>query len=302
MKRGLMAVLFLLLVACGTGTTDEPQATDFRYGTEGLYMNFVPNLPPPRLFDNQALDVLIQVENRGTSNIADGMLYLSGFDPAIVTGISSGQRIPLLEGRGPFMPQGAIDAVSFKGRIASLSGQRIDKYPATLLATACYSYETVATAQVCIDPNPFAPTRQQKVCTPAPVGTGSQGAPVAVTTVEVDPAPGKTRFRIGIQSVGGGDVFRPQTSVLAKCSPYSGGLGFDDVDYIQVVGVSVSGVSIECRPLDQGYLRLTNGQGQLFCETTQLTQQTAYLTPLNIQLRYGYRQSMSVPVEIRAVA
>jgi len=263
-------------------------------------MNFVANLPPPRLYDNQPLDVLIQVENRGTSDISDAMLYLSGFDPAIVTGISSGQRIPLLEGRGPFMPRGAIDAISFKGRISSLAGQRIDKYTPTILATACYSYETVATAQVCIDPNPFAATRQQKVCTPAPVGMGSQGAPVAVTNVEVEPAPGKTRFRIGIQIVGGGSVFKRQA--MSKCSPYSAGLGFDDVDYVEVVDVSVSGVSIECRPVDQGLLRLTNGQGQLFCETTRLTQQTAYLTPLNIILRYGYQQSMVIPIEIRAVA
>lgn len=306
MKKSVALLCLFVLAACAQPTAEEPQAQDFRTGTEGVYMEFVPNLPPPRVFDNDPLSVLLQVENRGASDVGGGndRIFLSGFDNTIITGIpTSGEAIPYLEGRGPFVPRGGVDAVSFTGQIRSLAGQRVDKYQPTILATACYQYETVASTQVCIDPDPFAPTRTQKVCTPSTVSTGSQGAPIAVTSVELDAAPGKTRFRVNIQNVGRGDVFR--TRAMNSCNPYSKGLGFADVDFLDVVDVTVSDTSIRrsCRPLDEtGQVRLTDGRATLFCEFDIPRQQNAYLTPLNVILRYGYRQTIAKQVEIRPVS
>jgi hypothetical protein len=187
-----------------------------------------------------------------------------------------------------------------------LTGKRIDKYTPTVLATACYNYETIASAQVCIDPNPFAPTSVQRVCLPTTVSPGSQGAPIAVTTVGVDASPGKTRFTIQISNVGGGDVFKFGPQYMDSCSPYNPGLGYDEIDYVQVGEVSVADVSIRetCKPLDirDGHIRLTNGQATLFCEFVGMREQSPYVTPLNIILRYGYRQSIARPIEIRPVS
>jgi hypothetical protein len=311
MKKSVIIVFFLLfLLACaGRKSAQTPQPTEFRSGTQGLYMQFVTNLPPPKVFDREPLNVMIQVENRGTAPVGTTGLdrvYLSGFDNNIITGIPiDGVDIPPMEGRGPYMPQGGIDTVSFMGRIQPLGARRIDKYQPTLLATACYHYETIASAQVCIDPNPYAPTSAAKVCTPSTVGTGSQGAPIAVTSVEVTPSPEKSRFKITISNVGGGDVFRAGARYLNSCSPYSGGLGFNEIDFLRVADVIISGVSIKesCKPLDrESHIRLTNGQGQLFCEFNAPPGQSAFLTPLEILLDYGYRQSIFRQVDIRPVS
>lgn len=309
MKKSVaLIVLLLVLVACGPKQAEPAQPVDFRTGSQGLAMSFVSNLPPARLFDREPFNAMIQVENKGTSLLGGpgDRIYLSGFDNTIITGINTyGESIPELEGRGPFLPQGGIDSVNFKGTIQSLTGKRIDKYVPTILATACYNYETVASAQVCIEPNPYAATSVQRVCTPSTVSSGSQGAPIAVTRVEVEPSPGKTRFRIQIQNVGGGDVFRNGGQFIDKCSPYNQGLGFDEVDFLQVVEVSVSDQSIRqsCKPLDNTqHIRLTNGQATLFCEFSGMQGQSAYLTPLNIILQYGYRQSIARQVEIRPIS
>jgi len=306
-KSVLLIFLVILLIGC-TRKAQTPIPTDFRTGTQGLVLTFVPNLPPSRIFDREPFQAMLQVENKGTSVVGGPMdrLYLSGFDNTIITGINTyGEQIPQLEGRGPFVSQGDIDTVAFRGTIQSLTGKRIDKYTPTILATACYNYETIASAQVCIDPNPYAPTSIQRVCIPTTAGTGSQGAPIAVSSVQVDASPGKTRFTIRISNVGGGDVFRFGPQYMDSCSPYNPGLGFDEVDFLQVADVTVSDLSIieTCRPLDDTHhIRLTSGQATLFCEFTAMREQSPYLTPLNVILRYGYRQSISRMVEIRPVS
>ena len=296
-------------MSCQPASTGQPQQpVDFRSGSQGLDLQFVQNLPPPRLFDRDPFNVMIQVENKGTGKIGGGAdrLYISGFDHNIITGIGTdGISIPPLDGRGPYLPRGGFDTVSWKGTVFSLTDKRVDKYQPLLLVTACYNYETVASAQVCIDPNPFTATSVQKVCTPSSVGTDSQGAPVAVSNVKVEPAPGRTRFIITVQNVGGGNVFRQGGQYLTKCSPYNQGLSFDEVDYVQVADVTLSGQSIRasCKPLDKDqHVRLTSGQAQLYCESANLQGQSTYLTPLNVILRYGYRQSISRQVEIRPIS
>jgi len=309
MKKRVISVLFLLvLVACAPGPTAEaPRPTDFRFGNEGLYMEFVLNLPPQNLYSPGEFVAMIHVENRGTSDVGGQLdtIYLSGFDNTIITGISTyGQPITPLEGRGPFVPQGGIGAVGFTGTIQSLSGKRIDKYQPTILATACYNYETVASAQVCIDPNPYAPTSIEKVCLPTPVSLGSQGAPIAVTNVNVVASPGKTRFTIDIQNVGRGDVFRYGLPYLDKCNPYNPGLSFNEVDFVKVTDVSVSGTSIlqSCKPIIDSHVRLTNGKASLFCEFSSARQQAPYLTPLNIVMQYGNRLSIVKRIDIRPIS
>jgi len=312
MKKSVWFLLALLLLgACAGGVArkgEKPQPQTYRSGTEGLRITFATNLPPFILYDTEPFSTLIEIENRGTYDVGGpgDKIYISGFDPTLIQGISTyGEQIPPIEGRGPFVSQGGFDTVNFRGTIRSLYDKKIDKYKATILATACYTYETVASANVCIDPNPFAPTTKAKVCIPASVGLGSQGAPIAVTNVEVEPAPGRTRFVINVHNSGSGDVFRFSPQSLEHCSPYGLGLGYEEVDYVQVADVTISDVSIRpsCKPLDAtGHIRLVNGVGKLYCEYTQPRGQSPYTTPLNVILKYGYRQAVSRPIEIRPVA
>jgi hypothetical protein len=303
MKKSVLCLVFLMaLFACAPATKQaQTTAGEFRYGTEGLAMSFVPNMPPLRVFDNNPIMVTLMIENKGTADLFPELtnFYLSGFDPSIIRGIgTTGMAIPSdLRGRGPYISKGDVDTVTFTGQIPVLS---IEKYQPTILATACYRYSTTANPAVCIDPNPYVATSVQKVCTPGSVSLGSEGAPVAVTSVEVDSTPGTTRFKINVQNVGAGDVFEP--AAMDACSPYGPGLSFNQIDAVHIYDVSVAETSIKgsCRPLDaNGNLRLANGVGALFCELSGLKGQSAYITPMNIDLTYGYRQSISKQVEIR---
>ncbi|MBI4145022.1 hypothetical protein HY493_02345 [Candidatus Woesearchaeota archaeon] len=309
MKRGwiFILVLTLLLVACTRQGTKEPQQ-NWRTGSQGLYVQLVPNLPPPRIYDDQPLEVVLDLENRGASTLGGvgDRIYLSGFDPNIITGISTiGAQIPSMEGKSAFGP-GGIGTISFKGTVRALGFRNVDKYSPRLLVTSCYGYETIASDNVCIDPDPFTTATTTKVCTPTAVSMGgSQGAPVSVSSVEVEPSPGRTRFQISVTNVGGGDVFKPGGQNTQKCSPYhADGLQYSDVDSVQVVDVSIAGVSIKssCKPLDQGNLRLTKGRGTMFCELGNIASSAAYTTPLTVDLKYGYRSTLTRDVTILRVS
>lgn len=311
-KRGLffVVIIVLVLVGCQSAVPGKDQQTvSYRSGSEGLRISFLENLPPNRLFDNEDFNAVVQVENRGASDAgASGdKVYLSGFDPSIITGISTfGMQIPPLLGKNPRLQEqaGGLDTVYFKGRIASLKGKGFPQFPAKILATTCYQYETVASPQVCIDPNPFSPTLKQKVCSVQNAAAGTQGAPIAVTSVDVDATPGSTKFKVHVANVGGGRVFRYGLQSLLHCSPFSEGLGFNELDYIEVQDVIVSDVSIKdtCRPSDNNHVRLTGGQGMFYCEFNRMRGTSAYQTPLIIKLRYGYETTVLKNVDIYSSA
>lgn len=306
--RKLMALVFIsliLLTACQTQTRDQQAVINYRTGAQGLVLRFLQGLPPARLYDDQELNVVIEVFNVGANpvGVAGDRVYLSGYDPSLITGISTfGKDIPPSEGKSLYNAQGTQSYVDFKGIPIKLRSRKVDRYPFTLLATTCYDYRTIASQNVCVDADPFSTTVKDKVCMSSPVSFGTQGAPIAVNSVDVEPSPGRTRFTIRVANVGGGNVFRPGPEYLQKCSPYdSKGLEFGEVDTVRVNDIQVSGLSIlsSCRPLEQGnLLRMFNGQGQIVCELRSPRTNPAYFAPLVVDLQYGYRTSIAMPVEV----
>ncbi len=313
MKKGMVVSLLLVLlvvVGCQPGTLPgrrkEP-TTGYRTGSQGLMMNFLPNFPRPRMFADENLEVLIELRNRGSHPVGYGgdKIYLSGFDPTIIQGLSSlGTQIPSgFEGVTQFNPEGGYDTIQTNGIINLAKMQNIDHYPVTLLATACYGYKTLASENVCIDPDPFSTSSERKVCIPAPVSFGTQGAPVAVGSVDVEATRGSTTFKISINNVGGGTVFNYGIDNLMKCNPYhASGLGYNDVDKIMLTKVEVSGkvITTSCKPYDQAdsSIRIINGQATIFCRVDGLGAGPAYTTPLTVELDYGYRNTISTRVDI----
>lgn len=313
MKTKTIAILALciILTACvptikttsQQSTTSELQSTEYRTGNQGLRITFAQNMPPTRLFDTDEFSAAIEIENLGAHNtkgIGD-KIYLSGFDQTMITGLrTTGEPIPNLEGKGPYIQKGATDRVMFQGIPTMLSARGIDKYPIKLLATACYEYETTATPIICIDSNPYA-SNIQKACTPKNVGmSGGQGAPITVTNVELEPRPGITRLKIDIANNGGGEVFKPGLDTLQKCGPYATGINeFEELNQIELNEVSLPGYSIisSCKPLYQGRIRLINNKATIYCEINTQGQST-YSTPLTIKLRYGYRNIITKEIQL----
>ncbi|MFH1510476.1 MAG: hypothetical protein ABIF10_02195 [Candidatus Woesearchaeota archaeon] len=307
MNKKAVILLLVLLVAGCTSTRNRTSGGEenYRTGTQGLYMNFVPYSPPDRLFDDENLRVRIELFNRGAEDLAgsNNRLYLSGFDTSIITGIpTSGMQIPDIEGKKMYSPEGGFDNIEFSGYVRSLKEKNINVYQPVILLTACYKYSTIADPSVCIDSDPFGVTTQQRVCNwNSVVSTGSQGAPIAVTSVQVEPQPGKSRFKIYVQNVGGGDVLKDGADILNRCNPYDAtGIDYKDIDYVHVDDVSIGENSImaSCKPLENGYLRLqTSGAGFMICEVDNLVG-PAYTTPLRIKFSYNYRQTLTKQVRI----
>lgn len=299
----LLMVVMIFLASCtpaGQQPTKEGFQPEFRTGSSGMRLNFVTNNPPIKIFDTEEFSALIEVFNEGAFDVGGpgDKIYLSGFDNRIITGTpTTGKPIPKIEGKSAINSRGGQDLIDFQGKIQQIIPERV---PQTVLATACYTYETVASGNVCIDPDPNTPSLRRKVCTPAPIGLGSQGAPVAVTNVELDARRGKTGFRITVQNVGGGDVFRFGGEFLQKCNPYDPtGLKFREVDYVMLADVLVGGQSIRgtCRPLDQTHIRLDNGIGTVYCELLT-TGSNAFTSPITVVLRYGYRTTIQKDIAI----
>ena len=95
----------------------------------------------------------------------------------------------------------------------------MDSLSQKILVTACYEYETQASPVVCVDPNLYEIGPIERACTVHDVSAGGgQGAPVAVTWVDVDMA-GKDRisFDIRVSNVGGGTVFYSGSSLTRDC-------------------------------------------------------------------------------------
>ena len=304
-KISALLLVLLMIAGCEYATDREDADEYYRSGTQGLQINFMPNMPLSEMYDDEPFNVIVEVYNRGATDIETGSnsrMFISGFDPTIIMGIENdGEVIAPLEGKTMYNNRGEYTPIEFSGTVANLEVKNIDNYEFNLVATACYDYQTIAEPSVCIDPEPYATSDRNKACDAnLDPSLGSQGAPVQISAVEVEALKGRTKFRIRVNNVGGGTVFKDGFSYLDRCSPYDGdGLEYTDVDYLKVSEVRVSNTDITstCKPLKQGELRLVDGRGEFICELTNL-QGPAYTTPLRITLDYGYRTTTIKPIKI----
>ncbi|RLE37633.1 hypothetical protein DRJ17_06140 [Candidatus Woesearchaeota archaeon] len=307
----LIVLIFLLFFSFGcspeTGETD----VDYRKGTHGIVMNFMTDIPPATMYDNMPIDLIVEIRNKGAYpqpnpitgwaiNVISpttkgiGTLYLSGFDNTLIMGMPKQMSIPKLEGKNPYNPEGGYDVVSFRGNIINFDSRNIDSYNANFLVTSCYNYETIASQTVCVDPEPYSTKEKTKVCIipPSYSLSGGQGAPVAVTKIEETVLSNKIQFKIYIKNLGDGKII-DKNRLNIDC-PYS--LDYTNLDKVYVSG-RVSGYSLSCKPRNP--ITLTKGVGSVICTIPKpVMSKSAYTTPLQVKLEYGYSSSIQKSVEI----
>ena len=302
-KDGLFVVMFLLFVILIAGCTpkqpENPQdvAAVTRYvrsGTLGLDIKFTQNVPPAQIYDTSDLTALLEIKNVGTYDLSGNKCFvqLGGFDPTIIRGVNARQACGDLPGKNVYSVDGSFETTEFHSGSITLPHD-VDNYKPTLVATACYEYQTIASPQVCVDPHFYELTAQQKSCQVRDFGvSGGQGAPVAVTYVNVDMVGSKAVFAIDIANVGGGRVVSPRAGIQ-QCPV---GLKYDDFDEVRYRLELSGGRMIQCTPRNF-LVRLTGDRGKVVC-TFDVGNSQAYETPLRIQLDYNYMQSLQKPLEI----
>jgi len=306
-------VLGFIISGCTSFSRDRNASTvdtEFHKGTQGLDMQFVKNNPPNLIYDytgtgtQQEVTVMVELRNKGADDISNGRLSLSGFDKNIIRDISSGDTQFSLDGKSRFNSEGGFDVVTLtnerSGTVVLPKG--VDNIQQNIIVHACYQYETNAAPVVCIDPDPYREVGE-KACRSTDLISGlsgGQGAPVVITNVEEEMAPGKIFFKIHVSDVGGGTVVNQNN--INDCPHDIKYKDIGDVHY--TISANTKGTadvnSGACEPSSK--IKLIDGKGTIYCNFDATTTGSAYKTPLNIILAYGYMDSISKQVEIRSTA
>jgi hypothetical protein len=240
--------------------------------------------------DNFNLDAL----NRG-----QGMLILlSGLDFARF----NGKEYYLAPDDYNF-PGGEQDTIIFEGQVRNWPrGLDATDRAVPFLVTNCFAYATYAAPQVCIDPSPFDQSIN-KVCRPREITfNGGNGAPVAVTSVEQENSRNSIFFTINIANLDNGRVY--DMGYLEQCSPYyPGRVSPQALNKVYILDARIGNTPLFCTPDRGDGVRLVNGRGQFTCKYNleYQTANSAYETPLIIELGYGYSQTIQRSMTIKRV-
>jgi len=319
-KNRIIAMIFilsLLIISGCKAKKDVLTVETVRVGTEGIALSFGQGAPPDLIqveegdTNSNSFEILIEARNKGAypqlgqdAPSTFGNVYLSGFDKGIIQIEPSSYSMnpQNLEGKSTINTNGGLDIIIFKGTINANLIE--NKYDPTILATACYTYETIAAPQICIDPDPYS-TINRKVCTPQEIALTGQGAPVAVTKVVTEAFAKKTQFRIWFKNVGGGEIIKKES--INKCTSTEK-LAREDFDKIMVDEVKLASTQLTCGPFNEGgkltngVVRMINNEGSIICEipsSSYAQTVSAYTTPLKISLSYGYKSVASKKIMIK---
>jgi hypothetical protein len=309
------AILLLVLIftyGCGKSSGSATSGETIK-GTDGIAINFLRGNPQDNYLisdEDEPFSVVVEMRNKGTfphdddvNTLSRGQVYISGFDKNIIDLDTNSIRInrEFLMGVSSFNPDGGFDTAEFKGDI--YEDIITDKYEPTVLATLCYPYATKASPTVCIDPFPFD-DKQKKVCKIGSRSLGSQGAPIAITSIDQEASSNRIQFKINLKNVGKGDVI--SIGKLDNCNPTSGEkLKREDFDKVELAKASVGFTSLRCGPFyERNQIRLFDGEGFIICSIDKFDFEdtnSAYTTPLNLEFRYGYRSTISKPIKITKI-
>ncbi len=303
-----LMIIILLISGCGVPRgVEEPRSYNYRTGSQGLVLSF-PADGFTRLYEYEDdVRMLVEVRNRGAFPQPEetgefyGYIWVGGFDRSILELEPDTANNVLdefsLEGKSPINMEGGRDAVVFTGDVFGLPGG-VPFYRTPIIVTATYEYKTIAAPTICVDPYPRSSEVREKVCQIYEYGSmaisGSQGAPVAITSIEEDATSGYLLFRIHVQNVGGGLVI-PIGDIFEDPNL---GYDWDELNRVYIGDVSVGNVPVDdCRPDD--YIKLENNRGYMLCRisTARLGSPT-YKAPLNVELNYGYSSSVRKDIEI----
>lgn len=311
-KTILLLFTLIFIISCATsGSPKRPGSyidENYHRGYDGINMEFVEGNPPYRIYapSGSLIDsyyIILELTNEGSFDVTDNHFIISGYDNNIFDIQESYfQNPPVLEGRSTYNPRGGFETLRWTVQGTHLP-TGIDQFQQKFMVSACYDYQTTASIPICVDPNPWEYTSREKICTPdnVPV-SGGQGAPVAITHVEVTPMNNRVQMKIEIQNVGDGRVVSndvPIGNLNSRC-PFN--LDYNDLNKVELATMpDIGGVRGSCTPDE---IILVNNRANFYCTFDGINQNgrdDAYLSTLNIQLAYKYTSSVYRDIEVISV-
>ncbi len=311
----IICIILLFLSSCtSTLTNQQLSMKDFRVGTKGITMQFVPDNSPLRFMQNDRLVSNIIVKNEGAGTSSDVYLmfatekdYVSvastTFDgkPAASASLTDTWSGGKFKGKSPENPAGDFGMFEVELITKKIILSKLQETLTT--ATICYDYYTAAEASVCVQPLKSVALPQS--CVPKDVVLSSQGAPVAVTKIEVKNTalPNnivKSVFRIYVENKGSGDVLYSGSSRVI-CSSNPLGMNSNKIwnYFLYQAYLGSNPIPLKCRGdinnlagRDFNLGLFKNKKAEIVCETTTPAA-SSYQTPLKINLYYDYTETIS---------
>ncbi len=280
---------------------------DIRKGATGLEMNFIPNAPPERVFEEGVFPVSLNIKNSGAADIEDGILVF-GMENAFVELEKEEYKkgVPIsIKGKSVYNPQGDQDFKQLNAKTKKI-GPQSETHTSTIFATACYPYKTIFGTSACIDTDIIGERKGQKVCAIKDLTfSEGQGAPVKVTKVETRMLPrndGKITpsFIIYFENSGNGEVI-DSDKVKEVCG--SSALNYKDFNTLKA-SASLSGTPLKCGEDGKGIVRLKDKKDMIRCTSEGEgidASINAYTTPLKVEFNYGYTFTISKNIIIEKV-
>ncbi|MBC8444061.1 hypothetical protein H8D83_00595 [Candidatus Woesearchaeota archaeon] len=292
MKKEAILIILLLLISFGFGcSSGKTKKYDIEYhkGTQALTLRFLPHMPPNTVYSGDVMDVIVEISNRGAYDVEYGEIYLTGFDTSIIPIFGENPLQFNVDGKNEYNHEGS-KAIVQEELVDITLPEGVDRYNTQIEAIACYDYQTTATIPICVDPNPRINTHD--ACQANDVGGGGgQGAPVAITSVQVEPGYEKLRLILTINNAGNGVV------IDGDACPF--GYRYEELGNVRYDTPQISGISLNCEP--NGMIKLIDGSAKIYCSTTDLdANQAAFKSPLTMTLDYGYKSSTRTSLEVRS--
>ncbi|MFW6383026.1 MAG: hypothetical protein ACOCZQ_00115 [Nanoarchaeota archaeon] len=290
----LLTVLLLLTASCLQQPFGEREAD----GTEGVEINFMQNHPPSRIYENNPLEVVLELRNMGVFDEPEGKITLHGYDSSVISfqGEYDEQNyietdLPSISARTQSFSGGGYETLGFEAVESGVQVDRGGKHPTNLIASVCYLYRTTSSPSICIVP-PHA-RAEDTSCTPKRVTMESQGAPIAITEVTPEVISDRLEITAVVENKGDGEVIAPKESSYEKC-PFN--LEEKDFDVVQV-NMSIGRLPPpEC---DDNMVNLRNGRGIIRCVfETDGVDTSGYTTQVNIKADYLYKEQATRNIEI----
>jgi len=298
----IMIMLIIFLNGCDTGNNNQQDEFSFENvhsGTDGLLMSFFPNAPPSEVTEQEDFQVILSLNNHGASDIKGGILRLITED---YVKLQEDKKTFDLQGKNKFDLNGETKPISFSLTSNNIENQS-QAQQTSIIAVACYQYSTLVKENVCVDADYLNLNNyQNKVCTVQSHSLSSEGGPVEVSLIEPKFASKEGKIKpvyiVHIRNAGQGQVIKLEdVEKVCTSSPLKKD-SFNTVYIKAKLGLK----DLDCKGNDKdNSIHISDGEGIAKCSMQQTIENTPpYTSILQIELDYGYTESISTTVNIKA--
>ncbi|RMF55276.1 hypothetical protein D6745_02560 [Candidatus Woesearchaeota archaeon] len=295
-KKIMFAVILIfavmILSSCGIRqkTGKEIDFLDLNVGGQGLVMKLLKNAPPPEVWEDTNFKVAMEVRNLGVTDVNDATIAVSSCKAVSFSDLAGTHHAATInnieiKGVSRFQPGGGF----WIGDLTLHADKRDDE--CLIQTELCYTYETNADPDVCVDPDPYN-IKENKVCKAENIDLKEQGAPVVVSRVEpsaiVSDNKMNVQYKIFVKNVGDGQITKNTAVLWDICG--SDKFTYDDLEVVKVTA-QLHDVDLKCgADSNEGEIIMTdkNELNYVVCTGELETPNSEYVTPLNINLKYGY--------------